>query len=122
LFFLKNKEVEKIIGRKLTFKEKIGFAVLKIHKRLSPKSFNEKYTKDAKKAELFGVLSIVSLFIFPLVTLPLAILAIGYGKKAKKVNPENKRAHTGIVLGWISIGLFVFAILAVLYFISILTI
>ena len=100
---MKTGEIEKMLGRKLKFKEKLA---LKLFKLKTPKNrFDDTVSKDGRTSETLGIISIVSLFVFPLVSLPLAILAIVYGKKAKKKNPNDKKAHTGVVLGIVTLGL-----------------
>ena len=112
---MKTADIEKMIGRKLKFKEKIALKILKYKNRKN--TFNDSSSKDGSTSEVLGVCALVTLFIFPFVTIPLAILALVYAKKAKNINPDDKKAHTGTVLAWVSLGILV--LLAILIFILI---
>ena len=109
---MKTVDIEKMLGRKLKFKEKIALKILKFKNRKN--NFDKTPTKDGEISQTLGIIGIISLFVFPLVTIPLAILAIVYGNKAKKENSNDKKAHTGIVLGWVTLGILVFAIIALI--------
>lgn len=101
---LKTKEVQKLIGRKLTFKEKVSFLVLK-H---APK--RKAQGSKGSTALGFGIaaLALILLGLFVpyiiLLSVPAAILAIVLGNKAKKQDPSDKKAQTGVILGWIAVG------------------
>jgi len=114
---LKIKEIERIAGRKLNLKEKIAFKIyqFKLKKQLKLNNDVEKSPKG-QTAFILGLIGIC-LLVIPYVTiaaLPLSILAIVIGSKAKKENPKDKKAKTGIILGIITLGLFVVAFLFVL--------
>jgi len=104
---LKVKDIQKIIGRKLTFKEKIGLIFLKQAAR-----HKEKTTPGGNTPLVLGILSIVVLvaalaaptlvFLSPL----LGIAAIITGIITLKKDPGNKNAKTGRLLGWIAVSLF----------------
>ena len=96
------KEVQKLAGRKLKLKERIAFKIFqwKLKKDLkSPKKEGE--TDKGKTALTLGICAAVALFIpfVNLASIPLAILAIVIGSKAKKEDPKNKKARTGVTLG-----------------------
>jgi len=101
---LKIKEVQKLIGRKLTFKEKVSLLVLK-H---TPK--RKAQGSKGSTALGFGItaLALILLGLFVpyiiLLSVPAAILAIVLGNKAKKQDPSDKKAQTGAILGWIAVG------------------
>ncbi|MDZ4793483.1 MAG: DUF4190 domain-containing protein [Bacteroidota bacterium] len=115
---LSMKEVQQLVGRKLKFKEKIAVKFLqwKMRKGFSPSRVSEKKDKG-KTAMIFGIIALASLFI-PVVgglaSLVFAILALVFGYQAKKANPEDRKANTGIILGWVTIGLFVIAVAIVI--------
>jgi hypothetical protein len=105
---LRLKDVRKILGRKLTLKEKIAFKVFQWKIKKGVKFTRaEKVSKKGKAALILGIVALATLFI-PFVnifTLPAAILAIVFGNSAKRENPEDKQARVGVLLGWITIGL-----------------
>jgi hypothetical protein len=111
------KEVQQLAGRKLTLKEKIAVKVFqwKIKKGFNPLKKTE--TKDkGKTAMIFGIIGLASLlipipFIGFLGSIVFTILALTMGYKAKKENPEDTRAKTAIILGWVTVGLFVLALI-----------
>jgi hypothetical protein len=103
---MKLKEFQLLVGRKLTFKEKIGFLVLK-HKM-------KRHSKDADTEGqlpfilgLAGVgLLVIGLFV-PYVIIGsfvAAVLAIVTGGMATKKEGENKKAKAGKLMGWIVLG------------------
>jgi hypothetical protein len=101
---LKIKDVQKIIGRKLTFKEKISFLVLK------HTSKKEAQSKKGNTALIFGIVAVglllIGLFV-PFVILGAiagAIVAIVLGSSAKKQDPSDGKAQAAVLLGWITLG------------------
>ncbi len=111
---LSMKKIQQLAGRKLKLKEKIAVKILqwKIKKglRLTPE---DPKTDKGKTAMIFGIIAIPLLFvpvIGPFAALISAILAIVIGYSARKSDPDNTKAKIGIVLGWVTIGLFVVAI------------
>jgi hypothetical protein len=115
---MKVKQIENYLGRKLKFKEKIAFRLLKYKAKHSLKNDNELAAKKGKTSLILGICAIVTLLFFPLATIPLGILAITNGKQAVKLNPDNSDGKTGIVLGIVSLSIIVLAILLVIAFIS----
>lgn len=108
------KEVQKLTGRKLTLKEKIAFKIFQWN--IKKKSKGEKagdYKDKGKTAMIFGIIAVTSFLLTPLLffgtlaALAFAIAALATGKKALKANPNDKKAKTAIILGWITIGLLV---------------
>ena len=108
------KQIESYLGRKLKFKEKIALTFLKYKVKHGLKSNDEPTSKKGRTALTLGILALVTLFLFPLATIPLGILAIINGNEAKKINPNDSNAKTGVILGIISLSLIVLAIIAVL--------
>ena len=102
---LKIKDIQKIAGRKLTLKEKIGFIILK-HKIKRQSKNNQ---KQGETALMFGIaglgLFIIGLFVPVLLlgSLIAAIVAVVTGSVAK--DPSNRKARAGKLLGWITLGL-----------------
>jgi uncharacterized membrane protein YphA (DoxX/SURF4 family) len=107
---LKVKDVEKMLGRKMTLKEKIQFSITKII------AFAES-GNTGQTAMIFGIagaaLFIIGLFV-PYVAigaLIAAIVAVVLGSVAKKRNPDDRKAHAAKLLGWITIGALAFLII-----------
>ena len=100
---LKIKEVEKLIGRKLKLKEKINFKIAQW------KIKNDIEKDEGKTAQTLGILGAASLFIpvLNLAAIPLAILAIVTGNKAKRKDPTNRKARTGVTLGIVTLAFIV---------------
>lgn len=101
---LKTKEIQKIIGRKLTLKEKVSLLILK-H---TPKK--EAQTKKGNTALVFGIVGLGLFFIglfVPFVILgaiAAAIIAIVLGSNAKKQDSSDGKARAAVLLGWITLG------------------
>jgi hypothetical protein len=102
---LKIKDVQKLIGRKLTIKEKIAFLIVKHSAKKQLKGNTQGQT-----ALTFGiaaaVMLILGLFIPYIIigSLIAAILAVVLGSVAKKQDPSDKKAYAGALLGWITLG------------------
>lgn len=109
---LKIKEVQKLIGRKLTLKEKISFMILKATSKRKDK------TNQGGTALAFGIVALATLVIglfvpyVIIVALVAAILAIVFGSMAKKQDPNDKKAHGGVILGWITLALIALFLIA----------
>jgi hypothetical protein len=110
---LKVKDVQKMIGRKLTLKEKIGFWLLK-------KKMKKQAGDGSKLGQTSLTLGIVALglllagLFLPYVILGsivAAVLAIVFGSMAGKQDPSDKKGYAGKLMGWITLGLFVVLIL-----------
>lgn len=98
---LKAKDVEKLLGRKLTLKERMGLFLLK---RLPAEA------NAGRTALTFGILAaalfVLGLFV-PYVIIGAfiaAIVAIVLGTVAKKENPSDRKAVAATLLGWITLG------------------
>lgn len=102
---LKIKDIQKLAGRKLTLKEKIGFVILKHKIKRQSKSSQ----KQGETALIFGIaglgLFVIGLFvpILLLGSLIAAIVAVVTGSVAK--DPSNRKARAAKLLGWITLGL-----------------
>ena len=115
---MKLRDFQKLIGRKLTIKEKIAFFILKY------KTHNDANT-DGKASFVLGFLGLILLiagFFTPalfLGALLASILAIVIGSTARKKDGNNREARMGKMLGWITLG--ALSLLAVLLIIVIAT-
>jgi|SRR5436190_11777380 len=113
---MKLKDLEKITGKKLSLKEKIAFKILqwKIKKGLTHEGTNKK--DKSKTAMILGIIGLASLFIpyLIVVSIPCTVLALVFGYEARKINPEDSKARTAIILGWISVGLYILALALVI--------
>ena len=104
---LKLKEVEKLVGRKLTLKEKIALLIIK--KKL--KHQKDASSSEGKTAFSFGIAGlaflILGLFVPYVIlgALVAAIVAIVMGSSAAKKDPNDRKAHSAKLLGWITLGL-----------------
>ena len=113
---MKTKEAEKILGRKMTLKEKISF---KITQYKIKKALKDKEKGKASKGQTAFILSLISLCVLfipylGIASLPLAIIGIVMGAQAKKENPNDKKANTAIILGIITLGLIVLAFIFII--------
>jgi hypothetical protein len=113
---LKIKEAEKLLGRKLTLKEKLAFKItqLKLKKGLKAKAEGK-----SSKGQTAFILSLIGLclLIVPyagIASLPLAIIGLVMGSQAKKENPDDSKAKTAIILSLVTLGLIVLGILLVI--------
>jgi hypothetical protein len=103
---MKLKEFQQLVGRKLTFREKIAFFVLK-HKM---KRLSKDADTDGQLAFILGLTSlgllVIGLFV-PFVIIGsfiAAVLAIVTGGMAKKKDSEDRKAKAGKLMGWITLG------------------
>jgi hypothetical protein len=111
---LKVKEIEKLLGRKLKLKEKIGIKIYqwKVKKEVSHKKVDGEKDKG-RNAMMLGIFALGALLLSPLLiftwmaAIPLAIIAIITGNKALKEDKNDRDAKTGVILGWITLGLMV---------------
>jgi hypothetical protein len=119
---LKVKDIQKLIGRKLTLKEKISVFILKQKLRHKPKES----ANTGEIAFIFGIagaaLLLLSLFLPVLLIASFisAIVAISLGYITKKDDPGIKKARVARLLGWITAGLIaIFFIVIIIAFASI---
>jgi hypothetical protein len=112
---LKVKDLEKLAGRKLALKEKLAFLILK--KKL--KHQEDKSNSEGKTALSFGIAAIAFLVLglfVPYVilgSLVASIVAIVMGSSAARKNPDDRKAHSAKLLGWITLGLIALLILLI---------
>jgi hypothetical protein len=119
---MKLKEFQRLAGRKLSFKEKIAFLVLK--HQLKHHATDE--DKDGQLPFILGLSSvgllIIGLFVPVLLlgALVAGIAAVVTGSMAKKKDGDNRKANAGKLMGWITLGaLALLAILAIVLVASI---
>jgi hypothetical protein len=116
---LKIKDVQKLIGRKLTIKEKIAFLIVKHSAKKRVKGNTQGQT-----ALTFGiaaaVMLILGLFIPYIIigALIAGILAVVLGSVAKKQDPSDKKAYAGALLGWITLGAIALIIILAIVIVS----
>jgi hypothetical protein len=117
---LKVKDIQKMLGRKLTLKEKISLFILKHtirHKTNEPDHLGE-------ASLILGILGVVflltSLLWPPLIlgSLAASIAAIITGSVAMKKNKSDKMAYAGKLLGWITLGLLALLLILIIIAIS----
>jgi hypothetical protein len=103
---MKLKEFQQLVGRKLTFKEKIAFLVLKHQmKRHSKDADTEGQLPFILGLTSIGLL-VMGLFV-PFVIIGsfiAAVLAIVTGGMATKKDSENRKAKAGTLMGWITLA------------------
>lgn len=116
---MKMKEVEKIMGHKLTLKEKLAVKLYQWKLRKQAKAgYRKPDSEKGKIALFFGIAGLALLFLpVPylngLGAIVSIIMALILGYQAKKANPNDKKAKTAIILGWIGIGVIIAAIIIV---------
>lgn len=117
---LKIKNVQKLTGKKLSLKEKIGFLILK-HKAKHPQNDS---SKQGKTALTFGILALV-LFVLGLFlpyvilgSLVASILAIVIGSSALKQNRDERNAYIGKLLGLIVLGVIALLLIVIIAFLA----
>jgi ABC-type dipeptide/oligopeptide/nickel transport system permease component len=96
------KQVEKLLGRKLSWKEKIILKIFQYsrnrHRGPAGKIILSNKGKTAFILALIGAIVLLIPFL-DLASFPLAILAIVIGSKAKKENPRDRKARAAIKIG-----------------------
>ena len=105
----KIRDIQKMMGRKLTLKEKLSIKLYQWTLKHKPRRKEEKNPRTGNTAMILGIIA-AALFLVPyanIVSLPLAILALVLGYKARRADPEDRDARTAIILGWVVIGAFV---------------
>jgi hypothetical protein len=119
----KEKDLRKQLGRKLTVKEKVAFFLLKKKARKMAKE-EGKIGENAYVAGLLAIGLLVAGMLFPPLLIGsfiAAIVAVVSGSKALRLEPGNKKAKTGRLLGWITLFVFLLLVIAAILIISLLT-
>ena len=116
------KDVQKLLGRKLKLKEKIAFKVFqwKVKKGWIPGKKNPAKGNKGRTAMIFGIIVLVALFIpyVSIIALPAAILALVFGYDARRDDPSDRHARTALILGWITIAVFIIALVLLVAILS----
>jgi hypothetical protein len=118
---MKLKDFQKLIGRKLTLKEKIAFFVFK-HKMRHQHGDGVTQGKTSFILGLVGLIFLAMGFAVPVLffgALVLSILAIVTGSTASRKDSDNREARMGKLLGWITLG--VLSLLAILIIVLVAT-
>ncbi len=110
---LKIRDIQKLTGKKLSLKQRIAFLVLKHQFR---RQADDKQN-PGQTAFIIGIvglgLLILGLFV-PYVILGsifASILAIVLGSSAQKKDPADRKAHAAKLLGWITLGVTLIALI-----------
>jgi hypothetical protein len=118
---IKAKDIRKILGRKLTLKEKMIFWLLKNKLK---KEGDEK-SKKGMTSFVFGIVGIACLLAgiflpyFLIAAFIAGLVAVVVGSVARKKNPDDGKAIAGRLLGWITLaGIGVLLILAAIVVIA----
>jgi hypothetical protein len=117
---MKAKEIEMLLGKKLTLKEKIALKLAQLKIKKQVKAIEKGKPSKGQNAMVLGILSLVVLLI-PfgiLASIVLAIMAITIGSKAKKENSHDGKAQAGIIMGIVTLALIVLAIAIVVAILS----
>ena len=112
---LKIKDVQKMIGRKLTLKEKISFLILR-HQLKQKADSKKSLSKTALTLGFIAVVLLIGgLFLPPLLIGSLigGILSLVLGTLARKDDHSDKKAQAAILLGWITLGLLALLLLVI---------
>jgi hypothetical protein len=110
LTHLSIKEIQKLSGRKLTFKEKIALKIYKSNagffNRFADSTDQKKLERKARWSKWLGIGSLVSLIIpfVDILALPAAIIAIVFGKATQNKVKNKRDSKQGITFGIITIG------------------
>ena len=114
-------DIKKLVGRRLTFKERLALKLYKHHPKWFQQnvedSTNEKrQTKKALWAKWLGIGSLVGLLIpgVNILSFPAAIVALILGIDTINKVKDKSNSRQGIIFGSITLALFIIAILLVL--------
>ncbi len=105
------KEIEKLAGRKLSFKEKIAVKIYKhnpsLYNQYADSTEEKKLEKKALWSKWLGIGSLIGLFIpgVGALSLPAAIIAIVFGASTKDKVKNKRNSRQGITFGIITLGI-----------------
>ena len=114
------RDIQKAIGRRLTLKEKLAVKYLQWKLKHSRK----KEKDDSRLGQTSMTLGIVGLGLLlvpfggAIASLVCSILAITMGNRALRQNKDDHKAKTGVILGWIGVGLLILALILVIALIA----
>ena len=100
---MKTADIEKVIGRKLKFKEKLALKILSFKNKKTSSEYVS--SEEGIRAKRLGTLSLIFFLIWPL-SIVLAIKAIIKADKVLKKNPHDDAAKQGKSRGIMSLILF----------------
>lgn len=118
------KEIEKLAGRKLSFKEKIAVKIYKhnpsLYKRFADSTEEKKLEKKALWSKWLGIGSLIGLFIpgVGLLSVPAAIIAIVFGISTQDKVKNKRNARQGITFGIITLAIIVLLVALVVVIVS----
>ena len=118
------KEIEKLAGRKLSFKEKIAVKIYKhnpsLYKRFADSTDEKKMEKKALWSKWLGIGSLIGLFIpgVGLLSVPAAIIAIVFGISTQDKVKNKRNARQGITFGIITLAIIVLLVALVVVIVS----
>ena len=117
---LRTKDFEKYSGKKLTLKEKIAFKIVQYKLKKVPDGPKAASASIGKTALILSIIGLALVFVpvLSIASIPLSIIAINMGKRAKKIDPFDKKARTAVVLGWVTVGLLIVLLITAVIFIS----
>ena len=118
------KEIEKLAGRKLSFKEKIAVKIYKhnpsLFKRFADSTEEKKLERKALWSKWLGIGSLIGLFIpgVGLLSVPAAIIAIVFGISTQDKVKNKRNARQGITFGIITLAIIVLLVALVVVIVS----
>ena len=124
VFNLSVKEIEKLAGRKLSFKEKIAVKIYKhnpsLFKRFADSTEEKKLEKKALWSKWLGIGSLIGLFIpgVGLLSVPAAIIAIVFGISTQDKVKNKRNARQGITFGIITLAIILLLVALVVVIVS----
>lgn len=107
---MKVKDFQKMVGRKLTLKEKVSFLIVKNKIKNRAKTSED----PGQSAFVMGLVAlgllVIGLFVPYVIlgSLVAAVLAIVMGSMAMKKDGDSRKAKGGKLLGWITLSLIAF--------------
>lgn len=111
--FPSRKAIEKLIGRKLTFKERVALKLQKIFYKKNPREMSDDaLRKKANWSLILGIAGIVFVFLplGPILSVAAIITALILGYQVRRQDPTNKKAKAGIILAWVGVGVLIAAV------------
>jgi hypothetical protein len=96
-----------VTGKKLSLADKIVLGLIRQRLKRQLQHPVKEVNDKGKTAFILGLTGLLCLFIpyLDVASIPLAILAIVIGSKARKEDRHNRKAMTGIILGTVTLGI-----------------
>jgi hypothetical protein len=116
-------QVQQMLGRKLSWKEKIQWRIASKISRHLPADVDEATIKKQKTNATLGLIfSSLGLLVFPLLVIPGIILsnnALAFEKANRGALGNSKGvAQAGKIIGWVTVGLVALAVIIVLAYVA----